>query len=197
MILGLLAFAAATASSAPGAPRLTRVPDASLSDLFRVDPAYPRNAHAKAVGAFVVTEPAGAHLRAAWSGGYLPITLAFSDGRCFLMTADYNGGKLSNGRLTQASCKNQPANVPEPAPPSDPSLRFVSSSWGYNAWLNPKSHTTTVTAPYVKTFEPLFTARMTTLAMMAMNGPDFPGGNVTLVGRINGKPMVVTLEVGW
>jgi len=182
----------------PGVPALTRVPDASLSARFRVDPAYPHNAHAKVVGAFAVTEPPDAHLVAAWSGGYLPITLAFSDGRCFLMDADYNGGSLSNGRLTQASC-DKPRTLIEPPtpPPSDPSLRLVGSSWGYNAWLNPKLNTTTVTAPYVKTFEPLFTARMRTLAIMAMNGPDYPGGNVTLVGWINGKLMVVTLEVGW
>ena len=180
-----------------GAPALTRVPDATLYDRFKVDPSYPHNAHAKVVGAFEVAEPAGTRLVSAWSGGYLPITLSFSDGRCFLLDADYNG-TLSNGRLSWASCENpRTINEPPAPPPTDPSLRLVASSWGYNAWLNQRSHTTIVTAPYVKTFEPLFTARMTTLAMMAMNGPDFPGGNVTLVGRINGKLMVVTLEVGW
>ena len=30
-----------------------------------------------------------------------------------------------------------------------------------------------------------------------MNGPDTPGGNVTLVGKIDGRLMVVTLELSY
>jgi hypothetical protein len=32
---------------------------------------------------------------------------------------------------------------------------------------------------------------------MAMNGPDYLGGNVTLVGRIKKRLIVVTLDVGY
>jgi hypothetical protein len=191
--------ASAVASQAePGAPALTRVPDASLSDRFHVDPSYPRNAHVKVVGAFTVAEPAGTRLLSVWSPGYLPLTLSFSDGRCFSLTADYIGRTLSNGRLSRTNCDDRRTiNQPPAPPPPDRSLRLVGSSWGYNAWLKPGSHTTIITAPYAKTFEPLFTARMTTIAMMAMNGPDWPGGNVTLVGRVGGRLMAVTLDVGW
>lgn len=56
---------------------------------------------------------------------------------------------------------------------------------------------TVITVPYAKMFQPLFTARMAAAAIMAMNGPDWPGGNVTLVDRIDGRLTVVTLEVGW
>lgn len=35
------------------------------------------------------------------------------------------------------------------------------------------------------------------MAMMAMNGPHWPGGNLTLVGKIKGRLTVMTLEVGY
>lgn len=46
----------------PGAPRIVRLPDESLSDRFLVDAAYPRPTHAKVVGAFAIAEPAGTRL---------------------------------------------------------------------------------------------------------------------------------------
>jgi hypothetical protein len=182
----------------PGAPALTRIPDTSLANLFHVDPAYPRhaNASAKVIGAFTVAEPRGAHLVAAWAPGFLPITLSFSDGRCFSLSADYVGGTLSNGRLHHVACA--PRSVYEPPVPPSPSgrrLRLVGSSWTYGAWADDEARTTIVTAPLVKTFQPLFTARMRASAIMAMNGIDWPGGNVTLVGRIHGRVTVVTLAV--
>lgn len=184
----------------PNAPALTRVPDATLSSLFRVDPAYRRAAaaHANVVGAFAVVEPADTHLVAAWSPGFLPVTLSFSNGRCYSLEADYVGGTLSNGRLTQVTCEGRQSFEEPPAPPpSGRSLRLVGSAWGYGAWADDRTGTTIVTAPHAKTFEPLFTARMESRAIMAMNGPDWLGGNVTLVGRIDGRPMVVTLEVSY
>lgn len=191
-------FGGIASQTEPGGPALTRIQDAALSDRFLVDPAYSRPAHAKVVGAFVITEPTGTHLLAAWSPGFLPVTLKFSDGRCFSLSADYVGGTLSNGHLSRTSCDDRRTIDKSPAPqPSDRSLRLIGSSWGYNAWANHRTGTTIVTAPYVKTFVPLFTARMTTIAIMAMNGPDWPGGNVTLVGRVSGRLMEVTLDVGW
>lgn len=73
----------------------------------------------------------------------------------------------------------------------------MSAPWGYGAWTNPKTGVLTVTVPYEKTFVPLFTTRMKASAMMAMNSPDAPLGNVTLVGKIKGRLTVVTLEVGY
>lgn len=184
----------------PGAPALTRIPDTALSGLFRIDPGYPHAAAArvKVVGAFAVDEPADTHLVAAWAAGFLPVTLSFSDGRCFSLTADYNGGTLSNGRLNRVQCEGR-RNVdkPPPSPPSDRSLRLIGSAWDYGAWADDRAGVTIVTVPFAQTFEPFFTARMVTNAIMAMNGPDWPGGNVTLVGRINDRLMVVTLEVNY
>jgi hypothetical protein len=189
---------AAAASLDPGAPSLSRIADATLSDLFRIDPSYPRAAaaHAKVVGAFVVEEPAGTHLAAASARGFLPVTLAFSDGRCFTLEADYRGGTLSNGRLASSACDTRPgAGEPRAPPPAGRSLRFIDSAWGYDAWGDDGAGLTIVTAPFGKSFQPLFTARMAVVAITAMNLPDAPAGNVTLVGRTGGRLLVVTLEV--
>jgi hypothetical protein len=185
----------------PGAPALTRIPDASLADLFRVDPAYPRadHAHVKVIGAYAVAEPRRTRLVAAWGQGFLPVTLSFSDGRCFSFSADYVGGILSNGRLTRTGCEHRPNFEPQPPAPPPPgrTLRLVGSGWGFDAWADDKAGTTLVTVPFAKTFEPFFTTRMPVTAIMAMNGIDWPGGNVTLVGRIHGRVTIVTLEVGY
>lgn len=184
----------------PGAPALTRLADASLSNLFRIDPSYRRAgaAHVKVVGAFAVAEPAGKRLVAAWARGFLPVTLSFSDGRCFSLTADYMGGTLSGGRLNRVKCGSRPTmDDPPPPPPPGRALRLVGASWGYGAWADDRTKVTIVTAPFAKSFEPLFTADVVTSAMMAMNGPDWPGGNITLVGRVKGRLTVVTLEIGY
>lgn len=195
----------------PEGPTLTRLPDAQLAGLFKVNGAYERKgndapaslwptagAKVKVVGAFAVDEPRGTRLVDAWSPGFLPVWLAFSDGRCFLLSADYEHGTLSNGRLNRVSCEGKKTVQGEPPPkPNHPSLRLLSTSWGYSAWADARTGTLTVTVPYQKTFVPLFTTRMKATAMMAMNSPDAPFGNVTLVGKINGRPTVVTLEVGY
>jgi hypothetical protein len=152
----------------------------------------------KVVGAFAVDVPAGTHLVDAWSPGFLPVWLAFSDGRCFLLSADYEHGTLSNGRLKRVSCEAKKTFHGKPPPkPDDPSLRLLSASWGYAAWTDPKRGLVTVTVPDEKTYTPLFTTSMKASAMMAMNSIDAPLGNVTLVGKIKDRLTVVTLEVGY
>ena len=183
------------------APTLTRIPDATLSGLFRVDPNYQRGTstgHVKVVGVFEVVETQKRHLVAAWSPGFLPVTLSFSDGQCYTLQADYTGGTLSNGRLNKVDCEGR-RQVDE-RPPSQPRgniLKFIGSAWGYGAWADDRAGTTLITAPHAKAFQPLFTAQMATSAIMAMNGPDYPGGNVTLVGRVCGRLTVVTLEISY
>lgn len=184
------------------APPLTRIPDTAVSSLIHVDPAYKRGeavGHAKVVGAFALTETSAAHVTAAWSPGFLPITVSLSDGRCYSLQADYEGGTLSNGRLNKVGCEGR-RTFDEPAlppPPPGRSLRLIGTAWGYGAWADDRAKTTIITAPGAKTFQPLFTAQMTSSAIMAMNGPDWPGGNVTLVSKIKGRLTVITLEVGY
>ncbi len=190
------------ASTGLEAPILTRIPDATLSPLFHVDPDYKRGAstgHVKVVGIFEVAETQKRHLIAAWSPGFLPVTLSFSDGECYSLQADYEGGTLSNGRLNKVGCdgrRQAEQQSPFSPPPGSP-LRLIGSAWDYGAWADDRVGTTVITAPYAKTFQPLFTAQMSTIAIMAMNGPDYPGGNVTLVGRVGNHLTVVTLEVGY
>jgi len=188
--------------SDPSAPALARIPDTTVSNVFRVDPAYKRGlavGHAKVVGAFAITETSKAHVVAAWSSGFLPITVSLSDGRCYVLEADYEGGTLSNGRLSKTGCEG-PRKFYEPAVPPPPpgrSLRFIGAAWGFAAWVDDRAKVTIVTAPGATTFKPLFTAQMTSNTIMAMNSPDAPGGNVTLVGKIKGRLTVVALEVGY
>lgn len=190
-----------SALSEPGAPALTHVPDTTLAGVIHVDPDYKRGAttgHVKIVGAFAIAETQKLHFVAAWSPSFLPITLSFSDGHCYSLQADYMGGTLSNGRLNKVSCDHRQAEekTPSSTPPGKP-LRFVGSAWGYDAWADDRARTTLVTAPYAETFKPLINMRMSVDAIMAMNGPDYPGGHVTVVGRVGGRLMVVTLEVGY
>jgi len=188
--------------SDPDAPPLTRIPDAALWSLIHVDPLYLRGSavgHAKVVGAFAIAETSKTHVVAAWSPGFLPVTLSLSDGRCYVLQANYEGGTLSNGRLSKSRCDGQRnANEPSfPSPPPGRSLRFIGSAWGYGAWADDEAKTTIITAPGATTFQPLFTAQMMSIAIMAMNSPDSPGGNVTLVGKVKGRLTVATLEVGY
>ena len=188
--------------SDPSAPPLTRIPDTALWSLIHVDPLYLRGSavgHAKVVGAFAIAETSKAHVVAAWSPGFLPVNLSLSDGRCYVLQADYEGGTLSNGRLSKVGCEGRRKfdEPPLPAPPSGRSLRLIGTAWGYGAWVDDRAKTTIVTAPGATTFQPLITAQMTSSAIMAMNGPDWPGGNVTLVGKVKGQLTVVTLEVGY
>lgn len=188
-----------TAAVAPkaGTPTVVHIPEASLADLFHVDPSYPRASFAgvKVVGSYRIAERAGARLTGAWSPGYLPITLSFSNGQCYSFEADYYS-TLKNGRLIPTTCAHRHiAPTAPPSPPPGKSLTLIGSAWGYGAWIDGHLHETVVSAPYTKTFEPLFTSRMKLSAIMAMNGPDGSGGNVTLVGKIHGKLTVVTLEI--
>lgn len=183
------------------APAIRRIPNDALADRLAVAPGYRRGAskgHVKVVGAFEVEETDQRHLIAAWSTGFLPVTLLFNDGECFALQADYVGGTLSNGRMSRMVCgERKVASDVLPPRPDGRRLAFIGSSWSYAAWADKRAGTTIVTAPYADTFKPLFTARIATIAIMAMNGSDYPGGNVTLVGRINGRLTVITLEVGY
>ncbi len=183
------------------APALTRLPNNALADRFAIVPGYRRGAstgHVKVVGAFEIKETDKRHLVAAWSAGFLPVTLSFDDGACYSLQADYVGSTLSNGRMSRITCDERRVTSETPAPaPAGSGLAFIDSAWSYAAWADKQAGTTIVTAPYTDSFKRLFTAQMTTIAIMAMNGPDYPGGNVTLVGRVDGRLTVVTLEVGY
>jgi hypothetical protein len=76
------------------APALTRLSNNALADRFAIVPSYRRGAstgYVKVVGAFEIKEMDKPHLVAAWSAGFLPITLSFDDGECYSLQADYVG----------------------------------------------------------------------------------------------------------
>lgn len=184
-----------------GAPALTPVPAVSLSDRFNVDSSYRRAASAsvKIIGAYTIADRNGAHFIDAWSAGYLPVTLRFSDDRCFVLSADYNGPRLSNARIVAAANCDRPSayDWKRPTAPPESPLKFIGTSWGFTAWSDPKSGNTVVSSPQGTAFEQLYSIRMPVTAMMAMNSPDSPTGNITVVGRVDGRLTVVTLQVSY
>lgn len=182
----------------PGAPALTRLSDAATARLFQLDPHYPRlsSAHLKVVGAFGIRETSKMRVVAAWSAGFLPMLMAFSDGRCFALSATYNSGLLAEGKLIREPRCRQPKSLPALAvPPPGDGLRWIGAPWGYGLWADDRRHSTVVTAPQRNTSTRFFTAEIALIGAGAMNGPDWPGGNITMVGRVKGKLIAVTLEV--
>jgi hypothetical protein len=182
----------------PGAPKIEAVTDDSLSGMFSVVPGYPKaNAHIAIVGAYTIAESKRARVTAAWARGFLPATLSFSDGRCFDFSADYNGAHLSNARLNKVDCTAPWKDGATPPPRNESRFRLAGTAWGYADWVDDKAGISTITAPFATTFQPFFTARMPTMAIMAMNGVDYSGGNITLVGRYRSRLTIVILDVGY
>ncbi|WP_267434073.1 hypothetical protein [Sphingomonas sp. GM_Shp_1] len=181
------------------APNLTCIPLAEAAKLFKTDPSYPNadQQHLKVVGAYSLNLRASERLTGAKSPGFLPVQLQLSGGQCFSLSAEYYG-KLSEARLTPTVCDGRRYDDDQVvSQPAGKPLRLVGSAWGYGAWVDDKAGTTIVTAPRSQTFKPLFTAHMPVTAIMAMNSPDAPLGNVTLVGQLHGKPVVIVLEVSF
>ena len=54
---------------------------------------------------------------------------------------------------------------------------------------------TYITKPFATTYQPLMTVRLPVAAIMAMNSPDAPLADITLLTRLKGQPTLVTLEV--
>ena len=183
-----------------GAPALTSLKSATIAPLVSIMASYPDAAKSsvKVIGAYRISEPAGTHLVEAWSRGvFLPVTTRFSDGRCFAFTADYAGPTLSNAALHRVEC-DQPRPIAEPAPPTPPAsrdLRLVGVAWGFAAWRSHGAALTYITKPFATTYQPLMTVRLPVAAIMAMNSPDAPLADMTVLTRLNGHPTLVTLEI--
>jgi hypothetical protein len=180
-----------------GAPAVTRLSAAAVKGLFTIDPTYKRASlsHVKVLGAFAIAAPSGVRLASSYNG-YLPVSLAFSDGRCFLFQGEYGEGALSNARLNRTSCAfRRYIDQRRASPPEGSPLRFIDASWGLGAWADHRNGVTIVTAPPDGgTFEPFLVTRMEVSGIHAMLGSDWPGGNMTLVGRLHGKLTVVVLD---
>lgn len=185
---------AANAGAAGSA--LSCLPIAEVQTLFQSAPAYRPGAPKllRVISAYSLSDELGRRIKAVKANGYLPVYLTLNNGTCLSLTAEYE----RNARLDPAECNGQPSQAQSSvAQPPDKTLRFVGASWGYSAWLNRNGRSTIVTAPFAKTFEPLFITQMPVTAIMAMNSPDAPMGNVTLVGRVRGKVAIVVLEASF
>ncbi|WP_294333173.1 hypothetical protein [uncultured Sphingomonas sp.] len=191
---------AIAAPAARGVPTLEALDRGALEQRIRLLPGYANaaHAHARVVGAYTIAETRRARFVDAWALGYLPLNLKRSDGSCFALGADYVGGILSNARLSPIGCEaRRIADTSSAAPPVGSTLRYIGTAWGYSAWLDAKARETLVTPPGAKTFNPFFAIGMEVFAIAAMNGPDWPGGNMTLAGRIDGRLTIVVLDIGY
>lgn len=191
---------AIAAPAEPGVPHLEALDRSAVEQRIRMLPAYANaaHAHARVVGAYTIAETRRARFVDAWAPGYLPLNLKRSDGTCFALGADYVGGILSNARLSPIGCDaRRIVEKPSAAPPAGSTLRYIGTGWSYSAWQDAKARETLVTRPWAKTFEPFFAIRMEVFAIAAMNGPDWPGGNMTLAGRIDGRLTIVVLDIGY
>ena len=183
----------------PGAPALTSLSPAKIAPLIHILPSYPSagKSSVKIIGAYQIAEPAGTRLVKVSAPGYLPVTARFSDGRCFTFTADYAGPTLSNAVFHRAGCdEHRPAAEPAPpTPPAGRALRLIGVSWGFAAWADDRAGLTYLTEPFVKTYQPFITVRSPVTNIMAMNSPDAPLADMTLLTRVGGHPALITLEV--
>lgn len=196
----------ATAQSAPSPnpelspvtsnlPEVRHVDEQSLLAGFEVHPKITQvpNPRPHIVGSYELLLSPGLSLQDAWAPGFLPVALSISDGRCVTFEADYYG-TLRNGRIS-SECAFKRASGDQPTPRLREGLRYVSSSWGYEAWVDDRRHRTLIMAPGTIADEPLMVAPMITTGFMAMSDPHGYGAAMTLVGLLNGKTMIVTLEV--
>ena len=130
----------------PGAPTLAATTDFDRPGMIGLMPGYPRaDAHVAVVGAYTIAETKGARVTAAWSRGYLPVSLSLSDGRCFDFTADYDGPHLSNAHLTKVACGPpwKDGATPPPAPAGS-GLRLAGTGSGYAAWVDDTAGTSII-----------------------------------------------------
>lgn len=184
----------------PDMPRIEALDRTAIERRIRLLPGYANaaKAHAKVVGAYTIAETPGTRFVDAWALGFLPLNLKRSDGSCLVLSADYVGGTLSNARLRPIGCDaRRVVEKPSAVPPSGSALRYIGTGWGFSAWRDAKAAETLVTRPFAKTFEPFFAIGMDVFAIAAANGVDWPGGNVTLAGRTDGRLAIAVLDVGY
>lgn len=183
----------------PGAPVLTSLASATVKPLVHILPTYPGAAKSsfRIIGAYRITEPPGTRLVEVSARNYLPLLARFSDGRCFTFSADYTGPTLSKASFHRVRCDERRPTV-EPAPPApltDRALRMIGVSWGFAAWADDLAGLTYVTKPFAETCQPFMIVRLPVTNIMSMNSPDAPLADMTLLTRIDGKPVLMTLEI--
>ncbi|MBB4153349.1 hypothetical protein GGQ80_001251 [Sphingomonas jinjuensis] len=177
------------------APTVRHVDEQQIAGRFAISPRYSRRLTARlsVVGAYELVLPANLALVRAWSPGFRPVAMTFSDGVCRTFEADYIH-TLKNRRLSPTCAFNPPVDG-APITVRREGMRLVSSAWGFQAWADDTHERTVLTIAGRPADEPLFDASMAVTSMIAMRDPHGVGGDITLVGTINGKPMIVTVEV--
>ncbi len=193
--LGLLTSVSAAQDPPQAEVTLARMPEAALADRFRYASGKPRVGVAapRVLGAFYLD--GRARPRDAWGPGYLPVTVAFEDGRCATLTADQINGVMQNEKITPVACGERPAREAPTARPVDERLRYIGTAWGMSAWADDQAGTTVISTQYGKKFTPFVTARMRVVGLSAISDPHGAGSHITLVGEMDGRSTIAIIDV--
>lgn len=186
------------ASATSASPALRSLDPAEVAPAFRPEPSYKSTtggpAHVRIVGAYEIVLPPGRSIAAATSPGYLPMLVRTDQGSCSLVSADYIGGKLTNATVTPAECTGAPTEKPATEPPPEAGLCFLDRSWGYHVWADEERGETVLTAP--RSGGPvILRIGMRAVAVRAMTSPDAPMSDLTAVGVLNGRTVLVTFDL--
>ena len=188
-----MVLAAVSPQSGQG-PTLTSIEPEHVASAFHVRTQAHDKPKIEVVNAYEIRLPDHRRIVDLHSGGFLPVEITLDDGTCFLIEAEYVGGGFRNGKISQRACfggwPNDRANV---SLPPRPGLSLAGKAWGYIAWRDDKTGVTTLVDTNSKGHPVIFDAGMEVVGMGAMRGPDSPGGEISLVGLLNGKPALVTV----
>ena len=194
---GLLVLAASLVAAAPAsAPVAKPINRAALQRLVSVDPLFltasNRPAWVNISGGYRIVLPRGERVVGATSPGSLPITLLTNRRRCFLAATNNVDGRHASLTIKDASCPPQPVAT---APGQLPGRRFVGEAWGYRAWVDERAGTTLLTKSRGATAQAVATVQMRTVGISALDSPDSPSSNVTLVGSTKGGDLLMLLAI--
>ena len=190
-LLLALGFATAVQQSAHP-PSVTNIDAVSVAKAFRLPHRGRTSSKIEVVNAYELSLPEGRRIVASHSGGFLPVEITLDNGDCYLIQADYIDGGFHNGTLSPRMCsKDWPDAKGEPPIPPRSGITLAGQSWGYSAWRDDRTGTTTVVDGWAHA-DPLILS-IDTVGIGAMRGPDSPGGEISLVGRLDGRPAFVTV----
>ena len=191
---GLVAIAGALVAAAPASvPVLKPIDRTALQRLISVDlhrlQAGTEFRGIAVLGGFRIVLPRGERVVRATLPGYLSVALMTNRGRCFFAAADYVDGRLTSPTIKHATCSTPPMAT---AAGEMPGRRLAGEAWGYRAWVDERDGTTLLTKSRGATVQELATVRMRTIGLGAIDSPDSPLSNITLVGStMEGNLMLV------
>ena len=188
--------------SVPNVPALTQLDPAKALSVFTLDPTYRTGtgtaASLKPINFYAISRSRGKRVKAAWSFGFMPVVLEFSDGRCFIIKTDYIAGAFRNSKIEAYKCgTSSDAGIGGTPLPPKPGLRFINRSFGFDAWSDDRAKRVFVTNAWRDGSPTVLTTSMNVIAIGAMRSPDSPGADISFIGNAKTGPEIVTLGLSF